>query len=136
TTVSATADALWLEGKLSRKLACDQEGPRNFPALGLPGRTRLTSRLISVAKILLNTTASTSGTTIARRCGSSCHTSAAATAVQTNCPYCASQRLSRLMSPLNDNPSVVGSPRLSNTISTAQPTTRAMNNSKLMWAGK
>src|SRR2546422_588144 len=49
TTVSATAAALWLDGKLSCRLACLIVGPRNLPAFSCPGRTRLHRRLTNIA---------------------------------------------------------------------------------------
>src|SRR5207249_9054311 len=56
--------------------------------------------------------------------GSIVPTKRAATGVQTDCPYCASQRDSRLMSPLNSSASVVRTPRHSSTKKTAHAAKR------------
>src|SRR6476619_8009655 len=88
-TVSATAQALWLDGKLSRWLACLSEGPRNLPAFSRFGRTRPKRRL----RIMQLTDDASTHDTIAIGAlmffGSNCHARIAASGVATDCPYCA-----------------------------------------------
>src|SRR4051812_11373636 len=68
-----------------------------------------------------------------RGIGSRHHTSHAATGVQTDWPYCASQRDSRLMSPLKFNVSVVGTPRHSRTNETTAAARRMISTIGFMW---
>jgi hypothetical protein len=92
-----------------------------LPAFSCPGLTRLTSRFTSIATTDAPATAAITTRANFPRCGrgSSWNTSAAATAVHTACPYCASHRVSRLTSPFMFSDSVVFSPRRSSTSSTA-----------------
>src|SRR4051812_15389402 len=83
-TVSATAQALWLDGKLSRWLACLSDGPRNLPAFSRFGRTRPKSRLRIMQLIELPSTHETIAIGALMFCGSNCHTRMAAIGVATD----------------------------------------------------